>query len=491
MPDSNTLPPLRDARTGQVISRTDSPSRLRRSVPLQQSTQEEDYSDMPGLVRIGGPNPPSYTGWAPGSSDDEEEEQPYPPLSENTQSSAQVYNEWSSRMRELRAARSSRADLSQLLEQVIETQNELDTYMRPTRETRQALEASARSGSHLPLPQYLLDRERNSREGEEQERRRGQRNHDRATMIQEQRRRQLLLAEMQQRANRTESHRHRHTGVPAAGGILKTLEDTIRYLGTIKTCNDGDEQIESAKDAGLLRHEYVREWSDFLFEPKSIQPPPESSWLKPGGNFAGTQRAAGAACLHLPHIAGGPRLENGSRRRVRAERHYQEEFERARVFALSQSQDTIPNPRGHGLPSLSAPIPSDRLHEAEEWPVKVSIHGIDYSTMKLTGTMEASNVPDKSSPSHESSITTYLEGEVIDFNHHTLETKNFNANPRIDGTYWRKLEPFKQYSDEQLVKNLLSRSWVNEVLMQNWILMRWKGKILPSDVTMINTLTTP
>ena len=123
---------------------------------------------------------------------------------------------------------------------------------------------------------------------------------------------------------------------------------------------------------------------------------------------------------------------------------------------MSSQIPNFRNSRTHRTPTVNLPSIGDAVNSGEEWPVKVSIHGVDYSNMTLTGTMEASNVPDKSSPSHESSITTYLEGEIIDFNHNSLETKTFNANARVDGTYWRKLEPFKHLSDESIVKNLLS-----------------------------------
>ena len=480
MPESRAPPPLRDARTGHIISRTDTTNiegqrQVQRARALQQATDED-------ALRAAGSSHPAYAGWAPGSSDDEEE--PYPLLSNNTQSSAQVYNEWSSRMRELRAARSTRGDISQLLGQVMETQHELDAYIRPTREARQALQAAARSRTHLPLPQYLLDRERNGDDNEDPEWRRSQRNHVRATMILEQRRRQQLLSEMQQRVSRAqgEPYRQRDTDTASSGVLLKPLEDTIKYLGSITTCTTEEEQIEAARDAGLLRHEYAREWNDFVFYPKSIQPPPESSWLKHGGKFAGTQRAAGAARLHLPYVAGGPRVETGSRRRMRAERMFQEELDRVNAYAAAHSSGTSLNSRHYPMQLVNAVNPGERIHDGEEWPVRVSIHGVDHSTMTLTGTMEASNVPDKSSPSLESSITTYLEGEIIDFNIHTLETKAFNANARIDGTYWRKLEPFRQLTDEQVVKNLLSRSWIDGVLMKNWVLMRWKGTQSPDTV---------
>lgn len=499
IPTSATIPPLRDARTGQVISRTDSESqrRARHLMAAQQATSHGTNAEPTWTSRTFGHNYPAYAGWAPGSSDEEEE--PQPVLPNNTQSSAQVYNEWSTRMRELRAARSTRGDLSHLLEQVIETQNELDAFIRPTREARQAVQDANRSRTHLPLPQYLLDRERRGEENEDNDRRSSQRNHARNNMIlqqqqqhqQQQRshqqRQQQLLTEMQQRVSRAQndSHRQRSTDASSPGARLKPLEDAIKYLGYIRTYATEEERIEAAVDAGLLHEGKPQDWSDFVCQPKYIEPPPQSSWLKPGGSFAGTQRAAGAACMHLPYLARGIHPEASSRRRMRSERLYQEEFQRANTHGIVQTNPGR-NRVVYTTELLNPQSLGEKPHDGEEWPVKVVIHGVDYSNMTLTGTMEASNVPDKTSPSHESSITTYLEGEIIDFNLHSLETKTFNANARIDGTYWRKLEPFKQFSDEQVVKNLLSKSWINDVLMKNWVLMRWKGRSVRHCYRMID-----
>jgi hypothetical protein len=111
--------------------------------------------------------------------------------------------------------------------------------------------------------------------------------------------------------------------------------------------------------------------------------------------------------------------------------------------------------------------------------------------MTLSATMEAYNVP--SHPhSHQSllntvgeasqqytrtsSITTYLEGEILDFNTHTLLTESFKSNAANDATYWRKLPPFQKMSDEDVVRALTSKKWLTEVLGQDWILMRWKER---------------
>ena len=51
-------------------------------------------------------------------------------------------------------------------------------------------------------------------------------------------------------------------------------------------------------------------------------------------------------------------------------------------------------------------------------------------------------------------ITTYLEGEILDFNTHTLLTESFKSSPSIDATYWRKLPPFQMLTDEEMIQKL-------------------------------------
>lgn len=89
--------------------------------------------------------------------------------------------------------------------------------------------------------------------------------------------------------------------------------------------------------------------------------------------------------------------------------------------------------------------------------------------------------------SDKTSITTFLEGEIIDFKTHSFETFNFPSNIKDDAHNWRKLEPFCQLSNGQLVKSLVSRKFMKD-LTDNWVFMRWKGKI-PNllQITLTNT----
>ena len=246
------------------------------------------------------------------------------------------------------------------------------------------------------------------------------------------------------------------------------LEEAIKYLERLRYCNTYADRISSATEGGLVKGEFfTQNHADFILDTTAIAAPPETSWLKVGGVFTGSQHAA-TISPSRPHYL----------------------LDRSTPSSSSAQDSSTNPPRIPRNSSFRTPVQSSSRgswitrHAAsaatnadgeDRWPVKVTIHSIDYSNMTLSGTMEAFNVPDKSSPTNKSSITTFLEGEIIDFNKFTLETKSFKANPRVDGTYWRKLEPFKGLSDKEMVKNLVSVKWLTEELGRKWILMRWKG----------------
>jgi hypothetical protein len=96
--------------------------------------------------------------------------------------------------------------------------------------------------------------------------------------------------------------------------------------------------------------------------------------------------------------------------------------------------------------------------------------------MITAGTMEAFTDFQTTGAATKTSITTYLEGEIIDFKTHSLQTFNFPSSIKDDASNWRKLEPFCQLSNEELVKSLVSKQFMKN-LTDNWVFMRWKGEI--------------
>ncbi|KAF3308855.1 hypothetical protein TWF173_000663 [Orbilia oligospora] len=130
-----------------------------------------------------------------------------------------------------------------------------------------------------------------------------------------------------------------------------------------------------------------------------------------------------------------------------------------------------------GQPSApaAAAAANDRKEPEEHWNVAVVIQEVDHARNRISGSMRAYDVPDTQSPTGTSSINTFWEGEIIDFHTNGLETLNsiMPSSARIDGNYWKKLEPFAGYSDSELSQKLTSKRFL-ENLAENYVLMRWK-----------------
>jgi len=452
-----------------------------------------------------------YNGWAPGTSDDEEEAHTERPERRGvSQSSAALLDEHvmrrdehirdRMRLRRLRDAtqmewrdtlsNDSSAHPSSPWDQHRSTENRNDdmpTVTESSLRTTALLQAVRRNPqfsarSRNELQRYILDRER----GDDRDRANPMRtNEPSSTALSPSQRRQLhreasvrqeiqqhrdLLAEHQQHRDYleeqlrhqrnglvppSENRRRRYWQTPSPCAEKRPIGDAIKYLGQLRLCESDQEGQKTAEDGGFDPEECSpNRPDDFLVNTQLVPPPPRSSWLRVGGVLSGTQHGS---CL--PSYA---TLMPPSMHRSRTRNPHFGSVPPRNTSPIRQSPE-----------SIAARSP---LLEEERWPVKVTIHSVDYDEMTLTGTMEAFNVPDKSSPTQMSSITTYLEGEIIDFNTFSLETQSFKADTRVDGMYWRKLPPFKDVSDDEaVVKRLLSTRWLREELMEKWILMRWKG----------------
>lgn len=278
------------------------------------------------------------------------------------------------------------------------------------------------------------------------------------------------------------------------------LEDAIKYLERLRFCDSYEDSLSSAAAGGFAREEFLAtDHEDFILDTAMIDPPAESSWLKIGGLFSGSQHATNGTA-HL--------VRNQSD--ARGSRHTDlPQLGQAQALPINRHSFSYtlsnPAPRSSGtsqrsraptgvyenvdhVPSQFRTLPLNTAAERslvhpssvdlseERWPVQVKIQSIDYDSMTLAGTMEAFNVPDKNSVTQVSSITTFLEGEIIDFNNFTLKTKNYETDENTDSIYWRMLEPFKKLTDNEMVRGLLSKKWIREQLRERYVLMRWKGE---------------
>lgn len=417
-------------------------------------------------------NPRSLYGWAPASDDDDEEEDndlAYGPLQDNN-----TISSWFGRLsdrnqprRHMRRDPSGR-DPHAFLGAPPENNPQHPSDYSPLSTTEallQTVRRQPRFSRTRTLHNYLLDRERTSQDSEESRERLGAASTSRAYRFLPSSRGEphRLLTHNELRA-RINAHRQLHMDNPPS----PRLKETIKYLDRLRYSNSFEESLTSAAAGGFVQLDFLP-WDedDFILDTASIAPPPVCSWLQPGIVFLGSQRAASNANtlseqpVPSPPSSHDPLVVNGS----------------------EQSGSRIPVHTTSGRRYMANNIYNLGTGRDENWPVKVTIHNINLEEMTLSGTMEAYNIPDKTSPSHDAHIVTFLEGEIIDFNTHTLETKNFKADAEIDCTYWRELQPFKNLSDEAMTRNLVSRKWITEELSKGWILMRWKERcfITPTD----------
>ncbi|KAL9576709.1 MAG: hypothetical protein Q9212_006877 [Teloschistes hypoglaucus] len=281
------------------------------------------------------------------------------------------------------------------------------------------------------------------------------------------------------------------------------LDDAIRYLERLRFCDSYQESVSSAAAGGFVKEEFFTDsHDDFILDTTMIDPPAESSWLKIGGIFSGQQHAyrlgpSSASARNRPGLRGNrnyiPQL--GQAQALPTNRHsfsYVTQVNlasrtsgtRTRIRAPTNGNDnaSFPSPHFRSIPLNAAAerITQTSSGNKERWPVKVKIHSIDYESMTLTGSMEAYDVPDKEGTVKTPMIMTYLEGEIIDFNKHTLETKHYDTDGNTDSLYWRMLEPFSKLTDDEIVQGLLSKKWMKEQLREKYILMRWKEKCFVS-----------
>ncbi|KAL8935787.1 MAG: hypothetical protein Q9216_005256 [Gyalolechia sp. 2 TL-2023] len=286
------------------------------------------------------------------------------------------------------------------------------------------------------------------------------------------------------------------------------LEDAIKYLERLRFCDSYQDSVSSAAAGGFVREDFfTTNHDDFILDTAMIDPPAESSWLKIGGVFSGSQHATNGSTSFLrdPSFSQRSRTTEipqlGQAQALPTNRHSfsyglsDTNTSMTRRYGRSRDSTDDASRQFRTLPLNSAAErsleqPSSLVLE-DRWPVKVKVHSIDYENMTLAGTMEAFNVPDKNSQTQVSSITTFLEGEIIDFNVHTLETKNYKTDENTDSIYWRMLEPFKKLTDDEMVRGLVSKKWMREKLRERYILMRWKEKcfVKPLDASSVLTIS--
>ncbi|KAF3934523.1 hypothetical protein ABW19_dt0206197 [Dactylella cylindrospora] len=229
------------------------------------------------------------------------------------------------------------------------------------------------------------------------------------------------------------------------------VEEAIRYLTRIQDIGfhwtiDEAEGLISC----IYGNNVPENCLDFITDMNTLYVAP-TSWLVAGSVYTGAQYAT----QQKPPTTSGfrPNLTTAT-----------SSSEVSRVGVTTDSSN----------PLAAIVAQSEKTEPEEHWNVTVVIQEVDHARNRICGSMRAYDVPDWQSATGTSSINTFWEGEIIDFHNNGLETLNLPSNTRIDGNYWRKLDPFAGYTDSELAQKLTSRQFLEE-LAENYVLMRWKG----------------
>ena len=378
------------------------------------------------------------------------------------------------------------------------------------------------------------------------------------------RRRQLENARRQteQRTSHT-SHLTSSTGLYESRADRRTTSDafvrvrnTLRYLYHLRDTDDGIHFARALNLDTLYEDEETHVPSQLPMTIDDLPLPHPSSWLTAGMKWHGLQSTdkeqsrpailastlrrirqrdyvgramarrgmidSGSSASHLPEAASLLHPNDTDRYMSNLMQDSEGRWGFDDEANYTQVPSTALDPQ-HLHPTSSTA--SDQDH----WPVTVSLHSVDMNEMRVTGTMRASQIPDKGSPAGDStkSMESYFEGEILDFRNHTLETESANREYRVGGAdvdacYWARLGPFRQEiercatkrpgkgfwdgktrvgagkdmemmmaaeerdrreaeADEVMARCLGNTQWLQENL-NKWVLMRWKEKCFAEPV---------
>jgi hypothetical protein len=228
---------------------------------------------------------------------------------------------------------------------------------------------------------------------------------------------------------------------PSNASLL--LENALKYLSDLRSSRSYKDALATAVDNNLATKEFFADkHEDFVLDLDDIEPPPPSSWVQPGTIFEGHQHASSASMniTHNRQAQSTATVEqiNPNYQPTGHTNYSRIAFDASRPW-LSHQIPPVPRP---------AATPTKGLDPAHDhWPVRVTIHEIDWDNMTLQGTMEAYDVPQHPAstvnilnPSATSTtrtkagkkhapITTYLEGHILDHRTHSFLTPALRHSP--------------------------------------------------------------
>ncbi|KIW96400.1 uncharacterized protein Z519_03469 [Cladophialophora bantiana CBS 173.52] len=259
---------------------------------------------------------------------------------------------------------------------------------------------------------------------------------------------------------------------------FKRVRKLIRYLSQLRhTGVEGG--LEAARELGLdslYASDDSYAPSDLPMHINSLPVPQYSSWLQAGMVWHGLQSTErepprGSATTLRRHRQRELIRRTIARRRVISQSVIPgEEAAEPPTDSLLDAErylsDLLQDSNGRWGFSQRSPTSllshptqtSSQSTEPDHWPVKVTIHSVDWDAMTVTGIMSASQMPEKlfsmqqsASPQQgaTASMSSFFTGEIIDFRQQPLETEKEGRDYEVggldvDARYWERLGPFRK-----------------------------------------------
>ena len=308
---------------------------------------------------------------------------------------------------------------------------------------------------------------------------------------------EVIRRQNEQRRNENQPRSSQQTGLRSnlhISDAFVRVRNTIKYLSALRHI-DQDHGLELSRAMGLeTLHEYgsTITANHLPLTVKSLPAPQPSSWLTSGMTWHGLQstdreparpavltRRQRREALGVSMARNRP-AEDRSTSLVPSDfvpthtpldtNRYSSSFmqDSEGRWGFDNEPDSTGLPEASSFDPLSYHQPHSNTHptpstaEVDHWPVTVTLHSVDFNAMTVSGTMRASQLPDKMVSQNPGDLTptmksmeSYFLGEIIDFRQHTLETlpsNPFSDSPYqyrsggvdVDACYWARLGPFKR-----------------------------------------------
>ncbi|KAF9990245.1 hypothetical protein BGZ75_002878 [Mortierella antarctica] len=207
-----------------------------------------------------------------------------------------------------------------------------------------------------------------------------------------------------------------------------------------------------------LRHHFgIHDWTSSALKSPDGDEPSETTLVRAApGNEAGYQGETYDGLVEAIAPTGSAAAASARDSTASSGRHHR--VISSSISSLPSFASSVFTPRGDGADG-QGPLGTNKARSA-----------VDYRSSTVYGLMEAMDVPMSAS-----SVVTFWEGEIIDFENHTFWTRKWTAKARTDLEHWKRLEAFNGIDEKYIIRGAKTGKFRGHI-DQKYIFMRWKEK---------------